>query len=232
MADKEVRYEDVSQIRSRISWGAIIGGMVIAFGAYMILTLLFAGIGVSLNRDTIRSDGFGIAAIVAAVCTMIIAMFLGGWVTTQLTAGETRREAVIHGILCWGAVTGAALCMAMSTAKSTGYFALLGGSMVAQATPANQNWEAVARAQNVPQERIDQWKRDLNATNAQAALTNPQTQEDAKQIAMAAIWGTLIGTLLSMGAAVGGALVGAGPNFRLLPVAAGARHQEIIIARS
>jgi len=230
MADKEIRYEDVSQIRSRISWGAILGGMVIAFAAYMVLTLLFAGIGVSLNRDTIRSDGFGIAAIVAAVCTMIIAMFLGGWVTTQLTAGETRREAVIHGILCWGAVTGASLCMAMSTAKTTGYFALMGGSMVAQTAP-QQNWEAVARAQNVPQERIDQWKRDLNANNAQAALTNPQTQEDAKQIAMAAIWGTLIGTLLSMGAAVGGALAGAGPSFRLFPATAAARR-DIIIARS
>jgi len=232
MADKEIRYEDVSQIRSRISWGAIIGGMVIAFAVYMVLTLLFAGIGVSINRDTIRPDGFGIAAIVAAVCTMIIAMFLGGWVTTQLTAGETHREAVIHGILCWGAVTGASLCIAVSTANTTGYIALMGGSIVAQSAP-QQNWEALARTQGgVPQERIDQWKRDLNANNAQATLTNPQTQEDAKQIAMAAIWGTLIGTLLSMGAAIGGALVGAGPNFRLIPAAAGIRQQEIIIARS
>src|SRR5438270_106215 len=144
--NETVRYEDVSQIRSRISWGAVFGGMTIAFAVYLILTLLFAGIGVSLNADTIRSDGFGIAAIVSGVCTMIIAMFLGGWVTTQLTAGETRREAVIHGILCWGAVTGASLCIALSTAQATGYFALIGGSMVAQAAP-NQNWEALARTQ-------------------------------------------------------------------------------------
>src|SRR5437764_1869373 len=135
MADKEIRYEDVSQIRSRISWGAIVGGMVIAFAVYMVLTLLFAGIGVSLNRDTIRSDGFGIAAIVSGVCTMIIAMFLGGWVTTQLTAGETQREAVIHGILCWAAVTGASVCVALSTARTTGYFALMTGSLVAQSAP-------------------------------------------------------------------------------------------------
>jgi len=230
MNEKEVKYEDVAQLRNRVSWGAIIGGMVCAFGVYMVLTLLFAGIGVSLNRDTIRSDAFGIAAIVAAVCTMIIAMFLGGWVTTQLTAGETRREAVIHGILCWGAVTGASLCVALSTAQATGYFALMGGSMVAQAAP-NQNWESVARAQGVSQDRIDQWKRDLNANNAQAALTDPRTQQNAKEVAMAAIWGTLIGTLLSMGAAIGGALVGAGPNFKLFPVLAGQRRQEIIIAR-
>src|SRR3954447_20773750 len=144
-ANETVRYEDVSQLRSRISWGAIFGGMTIAFAVYLILTLLFAGIGVSLNADTIRSDGFGIAAIVSGVCTMIIAMFLGGWVTTQLTAGETRREAVIHGILCWAAVTGASICIAMSTVRTTGYLALMTSSVVAQSAP-NQNWEAAARA--------------------------------------------------------------------------------------
>src|SRR5947209_12648672 len=158
MAEEAVRYEDVSQLRSRISWGAIFGGMTIAFAVYLILTLLFAGIGVSLNADTIRSDGFGIAAIVSGVCTMIIAMFLGGWVTTQLTAGETQREAVIHGILCWAAVTGATICIALSAAKTTGYMALMSNSMVAQSTP---NWEAAARARGIPQERIDRLNRDL-----------------------------------------------------------------------
>ena len=103
--------------------------------------------------------------------------------------------------------------------------------MVAQAAP-NQNWEVVARTQGgVSQEQIDQWKRNLNANNAQAALTDPRTQQNAKEVAMAAIWGTLIGTLLSMGAAIGGALVGAGPNFKLFPILSSQRRQEIIIAR-
>jgi len=230
MADETVKYEDVSQLRSRISWGAIFGGMAIAFAVYLVLTLLFAGIGVSLNADTIRSDGFGIAAIVSGVCTMIIAMFLGGWVTTQLTAGETHREAVIHGILCWAVVTAASICVALSAVKTTGYFALMSGSLVAQAAP-NQNWEAAARARGIPQERIDRWKTEMNADNAKAAVTDPKTQQDVKDVTTAAVWGTLIGTLLSMGAAVGGALAGAGPSFRLFPLATAARR-DIIIARS
>jgi len=223
MADtvqQPVKYEDVTQLRSRISWGAIFGGMVIALAAYLILTLLFMGIGVSLNENAIRSNAFGIAAVVAAVVTVVAAMFLGGWVTTQLTAGETHREAVIHGVLCWAAFTGSILCMAASTAR-TGYAALVSGAVVVQNAPAGQNIEPALRNARLNQEQVDQ---------VRAYLNDPRNQEMAKDTVMAVTWGALIGTLLSMGAAVGGALAGCGPSFRLFPVAHHERR-EIIIAR-
>jgi len=226
MADtvqQPVKYEDVTQLRGRISWGAIFGGMVIALAAYLILTLLFLGIGVSLNENAIRSNAFTIAAVVAAVVTVVASMFLGGWVTTQLTAGETQREAVIHGVLCWAAFTGSILCMAASTAR-TGYAALVSGAMVVQNAPAGgQNIEPALRNArlNPSQEQVDQ---------VRAYLNDPRNQEMAKDTAMAVTWGALIGTLLSMGAAVGGALAGCGPSFRLFPVAHHERR-EIIIAR-
>jgi len=222
MADtvqQPVKYEDVTQLRSRISWGAIFGGMVVALSAYLILTLLFMGIGVSLNENAIRTNAFGIAAVVAAVVTVVAAMFLGGWVTTQLTAGETQREAVIHGVLCWAAFTGSILCMAASTAR-TGYAALVSGAVVVQNAPA-QNVEPALRNARLSQEQVDQ---------VRAYLNDPRNQEMGKETAMAVVWGALIGTLLSMGSAIGGALAGCGPSFRLFPVA---RHErrEIIIAR-
>jgi len=223
MADttQPVRYEDVTQLRSRISWGAIFGGMVIALAVYLILTLLFAGIGVSLNEQAIRSNAFGIAAVVAAVITVIAAMFLGGWVTTQLTAGETHREAVIHGILCWAAFTGTMLCMAVGTVRS-GYAAMVSGALVVQNTPAGQNLDPAFRQARLSEEQV---------TQVRAYLNDPRNQEMGKDAAMAVVWGTLVGTLLSMGAAVGGALAGCGPNFRLFPVVTRER-QEILIARS
>jgi len=216
-----VKYEDVTQLRSRISWGAIFGGMGIAMAAYLILTLLFMGIGVSLNENAIRSNAFGIAAIVAAVITVVLSMFLGGWVTTQLTAGETQREAVIHGVLCWAAFTGAMLLMAAGTVRS-GYAALVSGAMVVQNAPAGgPNVEPAMRNARLSQEQVDQ---------VRAYLNDPRNQEMTKDTAMAVTWGALIGTLLSMGAAIGGALAGCGPSFRLFPVAHHERR-EIIIAR-
>jgi len=220
-----VRYEDVAQLRSRISWGAIFAGMVVALACALILTLFFTGVGLSLTATDVRSNALEIGSLVAAVVTVIVAMFVGGWVTTQLTAGETSREAVIHGILCWAAVTGASLCMAVSGVRATGYFALMGGAMVAQNAT---NWEDAARQAGVPQARIDQWRADLRNTNVAAAANDPQNQEQARRAAIVTAWAALVGVLLSMGAAIGGAMAGCGPNFRLFPVATRERREIIV----
>lgn len=225
-----VKYEDVAQLRSRISWGAIIAGMVTALACALILTLFFAGIGLSLTATDIRSNALEIGALIAAVVTVIVAMFVGGWVTTQLTAGETSREAAIHGVLCWAAVTGASLCMAMSGVRATGYFALIGGAMVTQNTNA-VSWEEAARQAGIPPARIDQWRADLRLNNVAAAAADPQTQEQARRTAIVTAWAALVGVLLSMGAAIGGAMAGCGPHFRLFPTAVTRERREIIIAQ-
>jgi hypothetical protein len=96
-----VHYEDIAGVRSRVSWGAILGGAVIANATSLLLTFFFVAVGFSLSDSDIRGNTIGIAAVIAAVVTVVISLFLGGWVTTQLTAGETHREAVIYGVLTW-----------------------------------------------------------------------------------------------------------------------------------
>lgn len=225
-----VKFEDVAPLRSRISWGAIFAGMVTALACALVLTLFFTGVGLSLTATDIRSNALEIGALIAAVLTVIVAMFVGGWVTTQLTAGETSREAVIHGILCWAAVTGASLCMAVSGVRTTGYFALIGGAMVTQNAGA-VNWEEAARQAGIPQARIDQWRADLRTGNVAAAANDPQNQEHARRAAITTAWAALIGTLLSMGAAIGGAVAGCGPHFRLFPAVTTRERREIIVAQ-
>jgi hypothetical protein len=227
MADQhEVRYEDVSQLRSRISWGAILGGAAVAIACYLVLTLFFAGVGLSLTDAGVRDDAIGIGAIVAAVVTIVVAMFVGGWITTQLTAGETKREAMIHGVLCWAAVTAASLAL-VGMGMRAGYFALVGGSMIAT-QPNAPTLDEAARAAGIPPERVQQWRADLKANNITERTNDPATRERARETAMWATWGALLGTLLSIGAAIGGALAGCGPTFRLFPVAAAARREIIV----
>jgi uncharacterized Tic20 family protein len=225
-----VRFEDVAQLQSRISWGAILAGVVTALACSLVLTLFFAGIGLSLTATDIRSNALEIGALVAAVVTVIVAMFVGGWVTTQLTAGETSREAVIHGVLCWAAVTGVALFLAVSGVRATGYFALMGGAMVTQ-NAGTTNWQEAARQAGIPQGRIDQWRADLQSGNVAAAANDPQNQEQARRAAIVTAWASLIGVLLSMGAAIGGAVAGCGPHFRLFPTTVSRERREIIIAQ-
>jgi hypothetical protein len=226
-----VHLEDVAGVRSRISWGALLGGAVIALASALVFTFLFAAIGVSLRETDLRAETVGIAAIVAAIATMAVSLFLGGWVTSQLTAGETRSEAVIYGVLTWAVVTAASMMM-VGMGVRAGYFALMGGTMVAQnsQTVQQRSWEDMARDAGVSQASIDAARTSLDPARARAAANDPATREQAGRAATAASWGALVALLVSIAAAVGGAVCGAGPQFRLFPTTT-AHRAEIIVAR-
>jgi len=206
-----VHAEDVMPVRSRVSWGAIFAGAAIAFAVYFVLTLLGSAIGLSV-RDRVQTDQLSTGAAVWAILTVALALFLGGYVTSQCTVGENKLEAIIHGVIMWGVLFGVIVCLAATTVRS-GFSALVGMANVTQAT-TNQSWEDLARRAGVPQDRINDWQRQAkDATQeARAAVQDPQNQEMAANTAMQVAWWTLAGTLLSMIAAVGGALAGAGPS--------------------
>ena len=227
-----VHIEDVAGVRSRISWGALLGGAVIAAAAALVFTALFAAIGVSLRETDLRAETVGIAGIIAAIASLVVALFLGGWVTSQLTAGETRQEAVIYGVLTWAVVTAASMMM-VGMGVRAGYFALMGGTLVAQNSPTVQqrSWEDMARDAGVSQASIDAARANLDPARARAAANDPATRERAENAAVASSWGALVALLVSIAAAVGGAVAGSGPQFRLFPAGATAHRAEIIVAR-
>jgi hypothetical protein len=217
-----VGVEDVAGVRSRISWGAILGGAVVAVAVYLVLTFLFAAIGMSLTEAGVRDRTALGAAAACALVTVFLSLFVGGWVTAQLTAGETQREAMIYGVLTWAVVTGFFL-MAVGAGVRGGYFAVVSGTLVAQNSGAfdQQGVEANLRALGVNQQTIDAVRTQMN---------DPTNQEQARDALLAASWIAFAGTLLSVASAVGGAVVGSGPEFRLFPVVAG-RRTDIILAR-
>ncbi len=98
-----VKMEDLTGVRSRISWQAILAGAVVAVATNLVLTLFFAAIGITLTESGVRSNAVGVGALIATVVSVLVSLFVGGWVATQLTAGETEREAVLYGILTWAA---------------------------------------------------------------------------------------------------------------------------------
>jgi hypothetical protein len=222
MADNAtLRAEDLLPVRSRVSWGAIFAGAVMALAVYLILTLLGAAIGFTVS-DRVRPENLQTGAAIWAILTTVIALFVGGWVTTQLTVGENKTEAIMHGIITWGVVL-AMLLWLMASGIRAGFNAMVGMAHVGQAVARNttpEDWEAAARRAGVPQETIDEWRRKAADAPAEARRTaeDPATQQAAAEAATRAAWWALLGTLLSMAAAVAGALMGAGPTFRLLAV--------------
>lgn len=209
-------------VGSRVSWGAILAGAVMAVAVSFLLSLLGAAIGLSMS-DEMDSDSLGTGAAVWAVVTTVVALFVGGWITSQCVVGETKSESVVHGIIMWGVVL-AMLLWLTATGISSGFSSMLQIANVAGTTASGaseETWQQMAQRAGVSQDQIDQW-----AQQASATAQDPETQRQAKETATEATWWALGGTLLSMIAAVGGALVGAGPTFRLLPLYAVGRRME------
>jgi hypothetical protein len=203
-----LRPEDVIPVRSRISWGAIFAGAFITMAVYLVLTLLGGSIGLSLGGN-VRAENLATGAAIWAVATTVAALFIGGWVTSQVAVGENHVEAVVHGIVMWGLVL-AMLLWLVANSVQAGFGAMIGMSNFVNTT----NWQAAARQAGVPQAQIDQAQQA--ALRARGQATDEETQRAALQATATASWWTLFGIMLSMVSAIVGALVGAGPTVRSL----------------
>jgi len=210
-----VRPEDVTSVGTRISWGAVLAGAVVAMAVYMVLTTLGTAIGFSIGRDT-RVEALAGGALVWAIMTTALALFAGGWTTSQLTAGETKCESMVHGLILWGTIVATMLWMTTAGVHS-GFSAILNVAYAGQ-TATDGDLETGARKLGFTQEQIDEAKRKLNRTadEARDAATDRDTKDSARRGVAMLTWGALFGMLLSMGAAIGGAVVGAGPSRRYL----------------
>lgn len=207
-----MRTEQLPPVGTRISWGAILAGAMVALALYFLLTLLGAAIGLSVSGQ-VRPEDVASGAAVWAIAAMLLALFVGGCVTSQCTVGESKGECVMYGVVVWG-VLFAILLWLTATGVRSGFHAMLGLTTAADAAASSTSrnlgeWEAATRRAGVPQETIDEWKRQ------QGNL--PQSSAEA---ATRVTWWAFLGTLLSMFAAVGGALFGAGSPVRLLWAAA------------
>src|SRR5919204_199405 len=119
-----LRAEDLVPVRSRVNWGAIFAGAVLALAVYLILTLLGGAIGLTVS-DNVRTDTLKTGGAIWAILATAIALFVGGWVTTQCTVGENKTEAVVHGVIMWGVVL-AMLLWLMATGIRAGFNAMAG----------------------------------------------------------------------------------------------------------
>jgi hypothetical protein len=218
MAEDEtvtVRVEDLLPVRSRLSWGAILGGAVVAMATYFLLTLLGGAIGLSIS-DNVEGDTLGISAAIWAVLSAVASFFIGGYITSRCAAGENRAEAMVHGVVMWGTMF-AMLLWLLASGVQTGFSAMMGMASAGVEASQAMNWERAARQAGVEQQQIDQWRQ--SAQNAAQAAQDPQQQqqaaEAATEAARQATWWTLAGTVLTLLSTIGGAVVGKGPTLEI-----------------
>jgi hypothetical protein len=197
--DEPVRTRDVLPVYSRVSWGALFAGLFVTVAVFVVLSALGIAIGISSADAADRGD-ITVGAGIWAVITALVAFFCGGCVVSRFTAGETKTEAAMYGTVMWGAAF-TLLLWATGTVLQTGTTLALGTAEVAanvERVPAS--WEQAARRAELTPAEIDRLRAELPAA--------AQVQD----VSAEAAWWSFLGILLSLGASIGGALVGTGPS--------------------
>ena len=91
--------------RSRMSWGAVFAGAVVAVATILLLNLLGAALGAGSVRplDATSADvsRYGTAAGIWEIINLAISMALGGYVTARLSGTHSHLDGELHGLTMW-----------------------------------------------------------------------------------------------------------------------------------
>jgi hypothetical protein len=108
----------------RVSWGGVWGGVLIAVGLLVLLTALGAAIGVSaVQPGETEASTIGIGAGIWAAVSLLLALFLGGLVSTRIGAITDSATGFFEGALVW-----IVSILLMGYFASSGIGALAGGA--------------------------------------------------------------------------------------------------------
>ena len=129
-------------------------GLVHGFGiALTAANVMWAFVGCLLGtavgftvRDSVQFDTLLTVGGVWALFGAVVAMFVGGFIATQMAVGENKLEAAVHGVLTWGVVFALLLGMAALGIR-TGFNALVGLAAVDEigTESTGSDWERLAQ---------------------------------------------------------------------------------------
>jgi len=90
---------------SRISWGAVLAGAVVAAATMILLSLLgvaFGAGGINVFQTTAADlKSYGVGAGLWGAITMILSMAFGGYVAARLSGTHSHLDGELHGITVW-----------------------------------------------------------------------------------------------------------------------------------
>src|SRR3977135_632766 len=104
--------EDVRSIMiNRVSWGAVLAGVVVALVAQLILNMIGIGVGASTldpgagPNENPSAQGFSIGAGIWWTVSGIVASLAGGYVAGRLSGKPKPSTTSWHGLIAWALTT-------------------------------------------------------------------------------------------------------------------------------
>jgi hypothetical protein len=103
----------------RISWGAVIAGVVLALVLQLTLNLLGIAIGTTQldphDPDAPSAKTLTTTTVFWVGLSMIISLVIGGWVAARFAGIPGSTDGMLHGLMVWGLVTLITLLLVSST---------------------------------------------------------------------------------------------------------------------
>ncbi len=200
-----VPIQEVAPVRSRVSIGAIFSGAVVALAVYLLLSLLGIALGLSISAHS-TNEQLGVGEAAWALGSLLVALFCGGFLVSQCTAGETSGEAAIYGVVMWGLVFAFLLWMTTSNLR-------LGFNSVMSMASSSATAGAAPSLSDADLQRVGMTADQIKNYRANAESAGAKMRAAAQdQGTIAAAWWTFAGVLFSMLAAMFGAVCGSGPH--------------------
>jgi hypothetical protein len=239
----------------KVSWGGVFGGVLVAIGLLILLTALGVAVGITAaDPGQTEAGTLGTATGLWAGVSLLVALFIGGLVSTRTGAITDRATGFFEGALVWVvsillmmylATTGASMIMGGATSLLGGAAQAVSGTMQMQSMDFSGSVDQIVQrlkdpktAQQIAQttgmeqaqvqqtlsqtaERVEANRDDPTQAaaaakqgmgelmqNAKSSGALEQKAEELKPAASRGAWIAFGGLLLSLAAAVIGAMVG------------------------
>lgn len=160
----------------RVSWGAILTGVVVALAIQVMLAMLGAGIGLASIEPSQAGDNpaaatMGIGAAIWWALSGIVAALAGGWVAARLAGVPTHETGMLHGVAVWAVSTLVVLYLLSSTATAFigGAFNVVGRTVSGVGSAAGGAVSAVAGQIGNPLQAIQDEIQSAGGVNDPAA---------------------------------------------------------------
>jgi hypothetical protein len=242
---------DLLSVKSRVSWGAIGAGAMVALAVYFFLTLLGLAIGLEVASRRPVAQELGIGAAIYSIFTLLLSMFLGGWTTSRLAVGETKLEAVLYGVILWG-VLFLGMVWLIGVGVRVGFGAMVSGAVIidtddpsAAVAPdafnrlvdrynsevGGEKFVADLVKAGVDEARAKKIEANLKekldtVRNPASVINDPNARKTGVEFSKKAAWYSLAGVAISMAAVILGSLIGSGDLPVPVPVL-GVRRQAV-----
>ncbi|MBD3882053.1 hypothetical protein IFO70_09815 [Phormidium tenue FACHB-886] len=173
----------------RVRWGPILAGLVVAISSQLVLSGLGAAIGLSTiaNSGAPQSNAgnVGTAVGIWSIISLLISLFLGGWITARACGPMNRSTALLNGAILW------------ATTLAISAWLLSSGVSGAFGVVASNAGEIITQAQTA-------------APPSPGAIPSPTTEQTRDIAGNAATvgWSFALGSLLGLIASLIGASVG------------------------